>query len=74
MNTDKIQKYLLKLKDSFLDETEENRRMLDIYVNYIDGKASKKDIEEANYQLKQVLRSLGPVSYTHLTLPTTPYV
>ena len=59
MNTDKIQKYLLKLKDSFLDETEENRRMLDIYVNYIDGKASNKDIEEANYQLKQVLRSLG---------------
>ena len=56
---DKIQKYLLKLKDSFLDETEENRRMLDIYVNYIDGKASNKDIEEANYQLKQVLRSLG---------------
>ena len=55
MNTDKIQKYLLKLKDSFLDETEENRRMLDIYVNYIDGKASNKDIEEANYQLKQVL-------------------
>ena len=44
MNTDKIQKYLLKLKDSFLDETEENRRMLDIYVNYIDGKASNKDI------------------------------
>ena len=33
--------------------------MLDIYVNYIDGKASDKDIEEANYQLKQVLRSLG---------------
>ena len=33
--------------------------MLDIYVNYIDGKASNKDIEEANYQLKQVLRSLG---------------
>ena len=32
MNTDKIQKYLLKLKDSFLDETEENRRMLDIYA------------------------------------------
>ena len=34
-------------------------RMLDIYFNYIDGKASDKDIEEANYQLKQVLRSLG---------------
>ena len=33
--------------------------MLDIYVNYIDGKASNRDIEEANYQLKQVLRSLG---------------
>ncbi len=59
MNRKKIQKILFKLKDSFLEETEENRRMLDIYANYIDGKASDQEIDEANYQLKQVLKSFG---------------
>ena len=59
MSGKKIQKVLFKLKDSFLEETEENRRMLDIYANYIDGKASDQEIDEANYQLKQVLKSFG---------------
>lgn len=59
MNRKKIQKVLFRLKDSFLEETEENRRMLDIYANYIDGKASDQEINEANYQLKQVLKSFG---------------
>ena len=59
MNTKKIQKFLFKLRDSFLEESEENRRMLDTYANYIDGTASDKEIEEANYQLKQVFRSVG---------------
>ena len=59
MNTKKIEKYLLKLKDAFLDETIENKKMLDIYVKYIEGNASDDEIEEANYQLKQVFRSLG---------------
>ena len=59
MNRKKIQKVLFKLKNSFLEETEENRRMLDIYANYIDGKASDQEIDDANYQLKQVLKSFG---------------
>ena len=59
MNTKKIEKYLLKLKDAFLDETIENKKMLDIYVKYIEGYASHDEIEAANYQLKQVFRSLG---------------
>ena len=59
MNTKKIQKFLFKLRDSFLEESEENRRMLDAYANYIDGTASDKEIDEANYQLKQVFRSVG---------------
>lgn len=33
--------------------------MLDTYANYIDGTASDKEIDEANYQLKQVFRSVG---------------
>ena len=59
MNAKKIEKYLLKLKDAFLDETTENKKMLDIYVKYIEGHATDNEIEEANYQLKQVFRSLG---------------
>ena len=37
MNTTKIQKYLLKLKDSFLEESEENKKMLDVYIKSIEG-------------------------------------
>jgi hypothetical protein len=59
MNAKKIEKYLLKLKDAFLEETIENKKMLDVYVKYIEGYATDIEIEEANYQLKQVLRSLG---------------
>ena len=59
MNTKKIHQYILKLKDSFLEETDENKRMLDIYVRYIEGVATDEEIDEANYQLKQVLKSLG---------------
>ena len=59
MNAKKIEKYLLKLKDAFLEETIENKKMLDAYVKYIEGHATDNEIEEANYQLKQVFRSLG---------------
>ena len=59
MNTKKIKQYLLKLKDSFLDETEENKKMLDTYISFIDGTASDSEIEEANNQLKQIFKSLG---------------
>ena len=34
MNTDKLKQNLLKLKDLFLEETEENKKMLDIYISY----------------------------------------
>ena len=59
MNTKTIEKYLLRLKDAFLDETTENKKMVDIYVKYIEGYATNDEIEEANYQLKQVFKSLG---------------
>ena len=59
MDTNQIKQNLLKLKDSFLEETEENKKMLDIYINYIEGNASDEDIENANKQLKQIFKSLG---------------
>ncbi len=59
MNTDKLKQNLLKLKDLFLEETEENKKMLDIYISYIEGDANEEDITEANEQLKQIFKSLG---------------
>lgn len=59
MNTKKIQKYLLKLKDSFLEESEENKKMLDVYIKFIEGEASDDEIDYANNQLNQIFKSLG---------------
>ena len=59
MNTKKIQKYLLKLKDSFLEESEENKKMLDVYIKSIAGEASDDEIDYANNQLNQIFKSLG---------------
>ena len=59
MNTKKIEQYLLKLKKSFLDESIENKKMLDAYISLLEGNSSEKEIEEANIQLKQNFKSLG---------------
>ena len=59
MNTDKLKQNLLKLKDLFLEETEENKKILDIYIRYIEGDENEEDITEANEQLKQIFKSLG---------------
>ena len=59
LNSKKIQIYLQKLQESFLEENEENRKMLDIYLKYAEGTASEDDINYANGQLKQNLKSLG---------------
>ena len=53
LNSKKIQIYLQKLQESFLEENEENRKMLDIYLKYAEGTASEDDINYANGQLKQ---------------------
>ena len=63
MNTKKIKQYILKLKDSFIEETEENKKMLDIYINYIEGNASDNEVKNANHQLKQVFKVLVWVFY-----------
>ena len=76
MNTEKIQKYLLKLKDSFLEESEENKKMLKIYIKYIEGQATEGEIEYANNQLNEIFKSLGLGVLTILPFSpiTIPYV
>jgi len=76
MNTNKIQKYLLKLKDSFLEESEENKKMLDVYIKFIEGEATEDEIEYANNQLNEIFKSLGLGVLTILPFSpiTIPYV
>ena len=76
MNTKKIQKYLLKLKDSFLEESEENKKMLDVYIKFIEGKATEDEIEYENNQLNEIFKSLGLGVLTILPFSpiTIPYV
>ena len=76
MNTNKIQKYLLKLKDSFLEESEENKKMLDVYIKSIEGEATEEEIEYANNQLNEIFKSLGLGVLTILPFSpiTIPYV
>ena len=76
MNPDKLHKYILKLKESFLEESEENRKMLDIYVKSIEGFASEDEIKYADNQLKQIFKNLGLGVLTILPFRpiTIPYV
>ena len=50
-------------------------RMLTCLISKTSGKASIGEYEIGNRADQQkIRRMIGPVSYTHLTLPTTPYV
>ena len=76
MNTKKIQKFILKIKDSFLEESEENKKMLDIFVKQIEGNASEDEIDYANSQLKEIFKSLwlGVLTILPFSPITIPYV
>ena len=76
MNTKKIQKFILKIKDSFLEESEENKKMLDIFVKQIEGTASEDEINYANNQLNEIFKSFGLGVLTILPFSpiTIPYV
>ena len=55
----KYQKYLLQLKDVFLEENQENTKMLDVYFKFIDGKATDDELNDAKKQLEELIKSLG---------------
>ena len=54
----KYRKYLLKLKDAFLEENVQNTKMLDLYLKYLEGEASAR-FRKCNKQLAEILKSLG---------------
>lgn len=65
---------LSKLKESFLIENRENKKMLDVYIKYVEGSASNEELDFANEQLKQILKNLGLgiliiLPFSPITLP-----
>ncbi|MDA9762818.1 hypothetical protein N9D36_02700 [Gammaproteobacteria bacterium] len=72
--TKRFYKTLSKLQDSFLIENRENKKMLDVYLQIMDGTATDKEIELANSQLQQILKNLGlgiliVLPFSPITLP-----
>ena len=65
---------LEKLQQSFLTENIQNKKMLDIYIKYAEGNASEEELDNANEQLKEILKSLGlgiliVLPFSPVTLP-----
>ena len=72
--TKRLYKILAKLQESFLDENRENKKMLDIYIKYLEGSATENELEQANFQLSQVFKNLGLgilliLPFSPITLP-----
>ena len=72
--TKSFSKTLNKLQQSFLTENIQNKKMLDVYIKYVEGNVSKEELENANEQLKEILKSLGlgiliVLPFSPVTLP-----
>lgn len=57
--TKSFSRTLKKLQQSFLTENIQNKKMLDIYIKYAEGDVSEEELNNANKQLKEILKSLG---------------
>jgi len=72
--TKSFSKTLKKLQQSFLTENIQNKKMLDIYIKYAEGNVTEDELENANEQLKEILKSLGlgiliVLPFSPVTLP-----
>ena len=72
--TKSFSRTLKKLQQSFLTENIQNKKMLDIYIKYAEGDVSEEELENANEQLKEILKSLGlgiliVLPFSPVTLP-----
>lgn len=54
-----VTKLLLKIRHVIRQESKETKEMLNIYMDYSLGKATKEDMEKANKQFKDLLRTAG---------------
>ena len=72
--TKRFKTILSKLQESFLVENRENKKMLDVYIKFVEGSASEDELEVANSQLRQILKNLGLgilliLPFSPITLP-----
>ena len=72
--TKRFKAILSKLQESFLVENRENKKMLDVYIKFVEGSASEDELELANSQLRQILKNLGLgilliLPFSPITLP-----
>jgi hypothetical protein len=50
---------LIRLRNGLSQESHETREMLEIYARFSKGKATKEEMDTANEQLRDIIRSLG---------------
>ena len=72
--TKSFSRTLTKLQQSFLTENIQNKKMLDVYIKYVEGNVTEEELENANEQLKEILKSLGlgiliVLPFSPVTLP-----
>ena len=72
--TKSFSRTLKKLQQSFLTENIQNKKMLDVYIKYIEGNVTEEELENANEQLKEILKRLGlgiliVLPFSPITLP-----
>jgi hypothetical protein len=63
-------KGLTKAKDGLAKETKENKEMLNIYYRHTRGEASSEEMDKANEQFRNLMKTLG--MGTLLLIPLSP--
>jgi hypothetical protein len=63
-------KGLTKVKDGLAKETKENKEMLNIYYRHTRGEASSEEMDKANEQFRNLMKTLG--MGTLLLIPLSP--
>ena len=67
---EKLKKGILKVKNELAKETEENKAMLNIYYRYTRKAATNEEMDKANEQFRNLLKTLGMGAL--LVIPLSP--
>ena len=70
----RIEKVLMFLKETLINETAESKQMLKVYLDYTKGEVSEEDLTHANKQLNKILKDLSfgllaTVPFAPITIP-----
>ena len=66
--------YLKKIKLALAEETDQTKEMLATYQRYVQGEAAEAELQEANEQFKDLMKSIGLgflviLPFSPLTIP-----